>query len=217
MDRINEKNYLQKYLEDHVSPYDPVLYELYRETYLKAVHPQMLSGPVQGKFLEMMSKMVKPMYILEIGTYTGYSAICLARGLKAEGKLYTIEANDELNEISKFYFEKAGLENKIELLNGDAFHLIPELKHSFDIIFIDAEKEKYPSFYKLCRNKLLPGGYLIADNVLWGGKVFDAEKKSDAATRAIRKFNDLIQQDEDMENLILPVRDGLLIARRLDR
>ncbi len=215
MDLLNLDNKLQEYLETAISPQDLVLSELSRYTFLKVRQPGMLSGPVQGKFLEFISKMISPEYILEIGTYTGYSAICLARGLKKGGKLLTIEINDELKAKNLEFFEKAGVSDKIELLQGDALSIIPSLRQKFDLIFIDGEKEEYDAYYELTIEKLRDGGFILVDNVLWSGKILDQENNPDSATRAISKFNKKIASDNRVESMILPVRDGISLIRKL--
>lgn len=206
---------LNQYIEDHFTPADPVLSELYRYTYLNAVNPRMVAGPMQGRFLEMISRMLRPEKILEIGTYTGYSAICLARGLKENGKLTTIEINDELQEVSRRFFEKAGLTNKIKLINGDALHIIPELNDVFDLVYIDGEKDQYPDFYNVTIKKLKPGGFILADNVLWDGKVIKSKLEHDKKTLGILGFNKIVQEDPRVENFLLPLRDGLMIIRKI--
>ncbi len=205
---------LQEYLEAHSSKEDAILYDLRRFTFLKAIHPRMLSGPVQGKFLEMISKILKPERILEIGTYTGYSAICLARGLNQDGLLITLDINDELQEKAKIYFNQAGLTDKIKCLHGDALELIPELEEEFDLIFIDGEKEQYIHYYNLCLPRLRSGGIILADNVLWDGKVLNPSKNKDSATSAIIEFNNLVKDDERVEIVILPLRDGISLIRK---
>ena len=202
-----------RYLEDHSQKEDPVLQELARHTYLKEVHPRMLSGPILGTFLTFFSKILSPERILEIGTYTGYSAICLAKGLQSGGRLTTMEVNDELRTTALTYFRKADLHEKIELINGDALILIPELRDSFDLVFLDANKDDYPAYYKLVIEKVRPGGYILADNVLWGGKVFENEH-ADTTTRTMDQFNKMIQADTRVENLLLPIRDGLMIIKK---
>lgn len=214
MDLFDLKPEFQQYLENHSTPEDEVLSELRRYTFLKVIHPRMISGPVQGRFLEMITKLLQPEKILEIGTYTGYSAICLARGLKPGGNLFTIEINDELIESSRKFFSKAKLNEFIVSLHGDAVDLIPEMNHEFDLIFIDGEKEQYTEYYKICMSKLKKGGVLIADNVLWDGKVYDETFKNDRATKAIIEFNKYVQDDNEVENLILPLRDGLMVVRK---
>jgi predicted O-methyltransferase YrrM len=174
----------------------------------------MLSGKVLGGFLQMFSKLLSPDRILEIGTYTGYSAICLARGLKANGKLITLEVNEELKASTLSFFKKAGVDQKIELINGNALEIIPTLEETFDLVFIDAHKEDYPAYYEAAMKKLAHGGYILADNVLWSGKVLD-ENLSDATTQAIHQFNQMISDDVRVENLLLPIRDGLMVIQKL--
>ncbi len=215
MDLFDLNPKILQYIEDHTSSEDEVLSELRRHTFLKIIHPRMISGPVQGKFLEMISKLIRPRRILEIGTYTGYSAICLARGLNEDGKLITIEINDELEELHETFFKKAGLSEKIERITGDAIHILPDLDEQFDLIFIDAEKEQYCEYYHLVMPRLKSGGLIIADNVLWDGKVIDDEFRNDNTTKAIRDFNTLINCDKQTENLLLPLRDGLMLIRKL--
>jgi len=214
MDLFREPELLDRYLEAHSSMEDPVLHELSRHTYLKEVHPRMLSGPVLGGFLRMFSQMLSPDRILEIGTYTGYSAINLARGLKPDGKLITIEINEELRATALSFFTKAGVDHQIELINGNALEVIPTLNDSFDLVFLDALKDDYPRYYELVLDKLVPGGYIIADNVLWSGKVLD-DPIPDETTRIIHCFNQMVRVDERVENLLLPVRDGLMLIKKL--
>lgn len=215
MDLFDLNPELLKYIENHTSEEDEILAELRRYTFLKVVHPRMISGPVQGKFLEMISKLIKPEKILEIGTYTGYSAICLARGLGDKGKLITIERNDELNEIYNRFFDKSGLSDKIKSITGDALQEIPGLEDEFDMIFIDADKEEYPDYYQLILPKMRSGGLMIVDNVLWDGKVIKEEFREDKATQSIMKFNNLVNNDKQVENILLPLRDGLMLIRKL--
>ncbi|MBN1949868.1 MAG: class I SAM-dependent methyltransferase [Bacteroidales bacterium] len=205
---------LQHYIETHSSEEDELLYQLNRETHLKVVNPRMLSGRVQGKFLEFISRMVQPSFILEIGTFTGYSAICLARGLRPGGKMITIEVNDELSDYALRYFQKAGLEEQIELITGDALEIIPKLDRQFDLVFIDGDKKEYPAYYELIIDKLNPGGCLLADNVLWGGKVVEDASYNDPETAAIKKFNKLIKEDKRVENVIISIRDGISLIRK---
>ena len=214
MDLFNQPDVFDRYLESHSSPEDPVLSELSRHTYLKEVHPRMLSGHVLGNFLRLFSQLISPSRILEIGTYTGYSAICLAKGLKSGGILTTIEVNDEFRKTAIQYFEKAGVLNQIKLLNGDALSIIPTLDETYDLVFIDANKDDYPEYYRLVFDKVSSGGYILADNVLWGGKVLD-DHTSDSATSAIRRFNQMITEDQRVENLLLPVRDGIMVINKL--
>jgi caffeoyl-CoA O-methyltransferase len=214
MELFSDTEKVDRYLEKHSSPEDGVLQELTRHTYLKEVHPNMLSGKVLGGFLQMFSKLLSPDRILEIGTYTGYSAICLARGLKTNGKLITLEVNEELKASTLSFFKKAGVDQKIELINGNALEIIPTLEETFDLVFIDAHKEDYPAYYEAAMKKLAHGGYILADNVLWSGKVLD-ENLSDATTQAIHQFNQMITADVRVENLLLPIRDGLMVIQKL--
>ncbi|MCK4748928.1 MAG: O-methyltransferase [Bacteroidales bacterium] len=214
MDLFKHPELLDRYLMDHTSPEDPVLAELSRHTYLNEVHPHMLSGHILGSFLQLFSTMISPSRILEIGTYTGYSAICLARGLKPGGRLTTIELNDELRKNTIETFRKAGVVDRIDLVNGNAIEVIPTLKESFDLVFIDAFKEDYPTYYRLVYDKVSSGGYILADNVLWGGKVLN-ENELDLTTNAIQRFNQIITEDSGVENLLLPIRDGLMVIKKL--
>ncbi len=206
---------IANYITSHSRQEDPVLAKLNRETHIKMIYPRMISGPLQGKLLEFISRMIHPDYILEIGTFTGYSAICLAKGLAEKGKLITIEINDELTLFSQKYFKEAGLSSKIELLIGNAIDIIPTLPYTFDLIFIDADKKEYVSYYNAAFDKLAQGGFIIIDNVLWGNKVVNESKNSDQETQAIKKLNDLIVNDPGVENIILPMRDGINLIRKI--
>lgn len=212
MTLLSEK--LDQYIEEHTSSEDIVLHELSRETHLKTYYPRMLSGKVQGKFLEMIVQMIKPSRILEIGTFTGYSAIAMAKGLPENGKIITLEVNPEMETFIRKFIKESGLENKIELLIGDAVEIIPKIEEQFGLVFIDADKEQYIDYYNLSMEKLKPGGFILADNVLWSGKVLEAEDKSDKETKGIKAFNDFIANDPRVEQVILSVRDGLLLARK---
>jgi len=203
---------IEKYIIDHSSPEDPVLEELYRQTHIKFVNPNMSTGYLQGRFLEFMSRMIKPSNILEIGTFTGYSAICLAKGLAEGGKLTTIEINDELREFAHEYFRKAGLDNRIIQLTGRAQDIIPELDQIFDLVYIDGDKREYNEYYNICLRKTRPGSFIIADNVLWGDKVLDKNTK-DPQSKGIIEFNELIRSQKNIQKIILPIRDGLMIIR----
>ncbi len=213
MKLFSDAELLDNYLVEHSHQEDPVLRELARHTYLNEVHPRMLSGHILGSFLSLFSKLLSPERILEIGTYTGYSAICLARGLRKGGELTTLEVNEELRNIALKYFEKANLQDRIRLINGDALELIPTLNDTFDLVFIDAHKDNYPEYYNLVINKVRPGGYILADNILWGGKVLDPSL-NDPTTRIIDRFNKMITSDPRVENLMLPVRDGLMVIQK---
>lgn len=203
---------LEEYLEAHATAPDAVLQELYRHTYLHEMNPRMMSGPVQGKFLQFLCQMLKPQRVLEIGTYTGYAAICIARGLPEGGKLVTIEANREYEDTLRHYFGKAQVSEKIELILGDAKTVIPTLKETFDLVFIDADKVSYPSYYTMVMEKVRTGSFILADNVLWDGKVLNAQTK-EHDTQALITFNDMVQNDPRVENVLLPIRDGLMMIR----
>ncbi len=208
-----DKN-LEKYILAHTRGEDEVLADLYRKTHIKFVNPNMVSGHLQGAILTMISNMIAPEKILEIGTFTGYSAICLARGLKKNGCLDTIEINDELEGFILSYFKKAGVEKQINLHIGNALDLVKELPGSYDLVFIDGDKREYSAYYNLVFEKVRPGGFIIADNVLWGGKVTDPEYKNDPFTKGIMEFNELVHIDIRTENVILPVRDGLMLCKK---
>lgn len=205
---------IEEYIYKHSGPEDEVLKELTRETNLKVPGSRMLSGYLQGKVIEHISKMIKPEKILEIGTYTGYSAICWAKGLKENGIIHTIEINDERESIINKYFKKANVKSQIKLHIGDALKIIPTLNESFDIVFIDADKPNYLKYYNLVINKVKKGAYIIADNVLWNGKVIDDKNITDESTQGIIEFNKFVNQDPNVENIILPLRDGLMLIRK---
>lgn len=204
---------ITRYAEAHTTDEDPVLQDLFRTTHLKTVHPQMLSGKVQGQFLSMISQMIRPKRILEIGTFTGYSAYCLSKGLQEGGRLVTIEVNEELEEMVRSFFNKAGIAHKTELMIGDALEILPGMKEEFDLVFIDANKEHYPDYYALCMKILKKDGFLVADNVLWGGKVTEASNQ-DESTRKLHEFNQLVQEDARVENVFLTIRDGLMLLKK---
>jgi len=206
---------LQAYCDLHTDEEPEVLQTINRETHLRILKPRMLSGHFQGRFLSFLSKLQRPTNILEIGTYTGYSAICLAEGLQENGKLITIDCNEELEGFVLENIEKAGKNGKIEFVLGDAKHIIPTLKLNFDLVFIDADKINYGLYYDLIFDKLNPNALIIADNVLWSGKIIDKNiKPSDEDTHALLAFNKKIQDDNRVENILLPVRDGLMISRK---
>ena len=205
---------IEEYILNHSDDEDPVLAELNRETNLKILRPRMLSGHLQGKILEMISKMIRPEKILEIGTYTGYSAICLAKGLTEKGILHTIEINDELEEIITKYIQKSGLQNQINVHFGNALKIIPTINELFDLVFIDGDKREYLAYYELVLNYLKPGGFILADNVLWSGKVIELETPDDEYTKGIFDFNDFLKTDNRVEKVILPLRDGLTLIRK---
>lgn len=211
MEFLPEK--INEYIENNATPEKEILAKLNRETYLKVPMPQMLSGHIQGLFLEMISYMLRPKMILEIGTFTGYSAICLAQGLPKDGTLHTIDVNEELGDMVSKYVAQANLETKILLHHGSALQIIPTLNEIFDLVFIDADKQNYCNYFDLVVDKVRPGGFIVADNVLWGGKVI--EEKQDKDTAALHAYNRKVLNDSRVENFILPLRDGLNIARKL--
>jgi len=208
---------IEKYIDDHTSEAGKLLKKIERETYLKSIYPRMLSGNVQGKFLSLISKMISPKYILEIGTFTGYSAICLSEGLADGGQLHTIEINEELKKQNQSYFNEVNLEDKITAHFGDALNVIPQIGIQFDLIFIDADKINYCKYFELSMNNLRSGGFILADNVLWGGKVLleNTSKKIDKDTEAIKTFNKMVQQDERVENVMIPLRDGMTLIQKI--
>jgi len=208
-------NSIDEYILAHTQAESELLQSLNRETYAKILMPRMLSGQVQGKVLEMISKMINPDYILEIGTYTGYSAICLAQGLTEKGKLHTIEINDELETFTRSFFEKSNIANKINFHIGDALEIIPNLENNIDLVFIDADKRNYLSYYEVIIKKVKKGGFILVDNVLWGNKVIDKVHDNDLYTKGIIEFNKFVHEDDRVENVILSIRDGIMILRKL--
>lgn len=205
---------LIQYCEVHTSLPSPLLYELERETWLKTLAPQMSSGHLQGRILSMISKLQRPQRILEVGTFTGYATLCLAEGLAPAGKLFTIEANPELAWFIEKYKRKAGLEEQIIAITGRAEAVIPTLEDSFDLAFIDAGKRDYPEHFELVIERMNPGGIILADNVLWSGKVLQDPKNYNEDTRLLDAFNKKIQADERIENILLPIRDGITLMRK---
>ena len=213
MQIINEE--IEAYCEAHTSDENDLLYRLNRETNIKILRPRMLSGQWQGCFLSMISKMLKPMNILEIGTYTGYSALCLAEGLQETGSLHTIEIDEELEEIITKYFNLSIHKEKLHLHIGNALEIIPSLKKEWDLVFMDGEKAEYLQYYEMVLPCIKKGGFLLADNVLWNGKVTEDIIKNDVETLAIMEFNDFVQNDTRVRNVLLPLRDGLLLIEKL--
>jgi predicted O-methyltransferase YrrM len=205
---------LDKYVCEHTSPEGAFLQKINRETHLEVLQPRMLSGHFQGRVLSMFSKMIRPQRILEIGTYTGYSALCLAEGLAEGGKLVTIDVNEELEDRVRGYFTDSDFGTKITYLIGDASELIPTIKERWDIVFIDADKQNYLNYYKLVFDSVAVGGYIIADNVLWSGKVCD-DTKQDRETNILRDYNLYIHNDPRVEEVLFPIRDGLMMARKI--
>jgi len=211
MNRLKE---IDKYILNHIEPEDEILRELDRETHLKVVGARMISGHLQGQVLSMLSKMIRPKYILELGTFTGYSALCLVKGLQEGGKLITIEIDDELENMAKKYFHKAGIQQKVEQRIGPALEIIPTLTETFDLVFIDAHKPEYPTYYEAVFDKVNSGGYIIADNTLWSGKVLEHPADDDFQTLGIIQFNEMVRNDNRIEKVILPLRDGMTIIRK---
>lgn len=205
---------LDKYVRKHSENEPDHLKELNRKTHLEVLQPRMLSGHYQGRVLSMLSQMIQPKRILEIGTYTGYSALCLAEGLSEDGLLITIDINEELEELVSSFILKAGMESRVKNIIGDATQVIPDLDEEFDIVFIDADKKNYINYYHLVFDKVKKGGYIIADNVLWSGKVLEDYDQADTSTRVIMDYNKLIHEDERVQEILLPIRDGLMIARK---
>ncbi len=204
-----------EYVQNKTSDESKILNDLSRETHLKVLNPRMLSGHYQGRLLSLISKLIKPKSILEIGTYTGYSTLCLIEGLEKKGLIHTIDHNEELLNIQNKFFKRAKVSNRIKQYTGDAKEIIKNLKVKFDLIFIDADKENYPLYYDLVFDKLKSGGIIIADNILWSGKILEKVEKDDYATQSIIKFNNKIKNDERVEKIILPIRDGLSLIRKI--
>lgn len=205
---------IENYAQAHTQPESSVLAELNRETWAKVLQPRMLSGHLQGRFLSMLSMLKQPKRILEIGTYTGYSALCLAEGLAPDGQLHTIDVNEELERIIRKYVVKAGLAEKITLHVGNALEIIPTLNEKWDLVFIDADKENYSLYFDLVFDAVNPGGLIIADNVLWSGKVLQQALPNDAETQALQRFNQKVAHDVRVTSLLLPIRDGLMILQK---
>lgn len=205
---------LSDYCENNTSPESEVLAQLNRETHLKVVSPRMLSGHLQGRFLSFISKLQQPKLIVEIGTYTGYSALCLAEGLHPEGKLISIDVNEETSSFAKSFIAKTEYANQIELVLADAKEYVTTINEPIDLVFIDADKKNYLNYYHLIIDKIKPGGLIIADNVLWSGKITMPEKDMDRETLALHQFNQFLQQDSRVENILLPIRDGLMVVRK---
>lgn len=204
---------IDQYCVAHTTPESDLLSKLNRETHAKVLQSRMLSGHLQGRFLAMLSHMIQPKLILEIGTYTGYSALCLAEGLAENGKIITIDINEELEDFVRDFFRQSPINNKIDFRIGNAMDIIPTIADSFDMVFIDADKLNYNNYYDLVFDKVRSGGYIIADNVLWSGKVSNPAAK-DKDTLNIRSFNKKIQDDTRVENILLPIRDGLMVLRK---
>ena len=206
---------LDQYCCSHTADENELLKRINRETHLEVLQPRMLSGHFQGRVLSMLSKMIQPKRILEIGTYTGYSALCLAEGLTENGRLITVDVNPELEEMVDKYIQKSPFKNQIQQIIGNGMDVIPTLNEEFDIVFIDADKRNYAAYYDLVFDKVRKGGYIISDNVLWSGKVVNEYEKSDLDTKILKDFNAQLHNDPRVENVLLPIRDGLMIVRKI--
>lgn len=204
---------LQEYVTNHSENEPELLKELNKETWQKVLNPRMLSGAYQGRVLAMISKLIQPKNILEIGTFTGYSALCLAEGMQQEGILLTIDKNEELEDFARSYFDRSQYKNQIKQLMGTATDLIPSINEKFDLVFIDADKSNYSNYFHMIIDKMNPGGLILSDNVLWSGKVIEAISPKDIDTPALLEFNTLLNTDARVETIILPIRDGLTISR----
>ena len=205
---------LDQYVTENSENEPQLLQQLSRETHQKILQPRMLSGHYQGRLLSLISKLVNPQYILEIGTYTGYSALCLAEGLQNNGELHTIDVNEELVDFQRKYFDQSGYGKQIHQHLGNALDIIPQLKTKFDIVFIDADKENYSNYFHLIIDRLKPGGIILSDNVLWSGKVIEPLKKDDTSTEALIIYDKLLKDDDRVETVLLPIRDGLTLSRK---
>ncbi|NCO63156.1 MAG: O-methyltransferase [Flavobacteriales bacterium] len=205
---------LDNYVVNHSEDEPELLQKLTRETFQKILQPRMLSGHYQGRLLSMISKLVNPKHILEIGTYTGYSALCLAEGMQNDGELHTIDINEELVDFQRKYFDKSAFGHQMIQHLGNALEIIPTLDKTFDLIFIDADKDNYPLYFNSIIDKLNSGGILLSDNVLWSGKVVEPVKPDDVSTKALLEYNKLLKEDDRLETILLPIRDGLSISRK---
>lgn len=211
MDFLPEK--INAYVTQHSQPEPELLQKLTRETWQKVLAPRMLSGHLQGRVLSMLSKLIRPKNILEIGTYTGYSALCLAEGLQPNGQLHTIDINEELHDLQRTYFDASNYGKQIIQYTGNALEIIPSLSHNFDLVFIDADKRNYPNYMELLLPRLQSGAVILSDNVLWSGKVVEPLKEDDIDTKALLKYNKLLNEHPKLETVLLPIRDGLTVSR----
>ncbi len=204
---------LDQYVVEHSQQEPEILRELSKETWQKVLNPRMLSGAFQGRVLSMISKLIQPKSVLEIGTYTGYSAICIAEGLAEGGVIHTLDKNEELEDLQNKYFEKSGYRNQIKQYFGNALEIIPSFETQFDLVFIDADKSNYPNYFHLIIDKMKKGGIILSDNVLWSGKVIEKLNPKDLDTKALLEYNELLNNDNRIETVLLPIRDGLTISR----
>ena len=212
---IKADKILDQYVMDHIEDEDPLLARLYRKTYVRMVNGRMCSGHLQGSLLTLLSKLVRPTRILEIGTYTGYSALCLVKGLSDNGLLHTIEINEEFEEFAAGFFEEAKMSEKIIHHMGDAEDIVPRLNEEFDLVFIDADKRKYLTHYHLVFPKVKIGGIIIADNTLWAGKIVEMVVRTDNQTKGVMQFNDFVKADPRVETFMIPIRDGMTVLRKI--
>jgi predicted O-methyltransferase YrrM len=213
MDFLPEE--IENYVLNHTTGETDLLKELNRQTHIQILQPRMLSGHLQGKVLSMISHMIKPKRVLEVGTYTGYSALSIAEGLSNGGKIVTIDLNQELEPFTRSYFEKSSFNEKIDYVVGNAIEVIPTLNDIWDLVFIDADKENYTAYFNLVINQVRKGGFIVVDNVLWSGKVLEKATANDKETKGIIEFNSKVNKDSRVENLLLPIRDGLMVLRKL--
>lgn len=211
---MQETDRLDEYIAEHIDKEGTYLSALYRDTHVKLLRPRMVSGHLQGRLLKMFVKMIRPRNILEIGTYSGYSALCLAEGLAEDGHLYTFEINDEQEDFTRPWIDNSPYADKISFIIGDALRLVPLMDVEFELAFIDGDKRRYSDYYEMVLPKLKSGGYILADNTLWDGHVVEEQKHRDAQTEGIMSFNDMVAIDERVEKVILPLRDGLTIIRK---
>lgn len=206
---------LDQYVVDHSEKEPELLQQLTRETYQKVLQPRMLSGAYQGRILSLLSKLINPKSVLEIGTYTGYSTLCIAEGLQSSGKIHTIDKNEELRDFQKRFFDRSPYSNHIQQYTGNAVEVIPQIDDLFDLVFIDADKPNYPAYFELVMEKMNKKGVILSDNVLWSGKVIQPVTKDDLSTKALLQYNKMLVEDPRVETVLLPIRDGLTISRVL--
>lgn len=207
---------LEHYVEQHCSPESDLLQRLNKETYQKVLQPRMLSGHFQGRVLSMLSKLIRPEKVLELGTYTGYASLCLAEGLSPSGELHTIDIKEELVNFQRKYFDASGYGKQIFQHVGPALEIIPTLDGPFDLVFMDADKENYIAYFHLILPKMKPGGIILSDNVLWSGKVVEPLQPNDKSTQVLFEYNQLLATHPKLETVLLPIRDGLTVSRVLD-
>jgi len=213
MDFLPEE--LEKYVELHTSEEPEILKKLSRETYAKVLMPRMLSGHIQGRFLKMICGMIQPKQVLEVGTFTGYSSICLSESLAPGGLIHTIDINEELSEMVNRYINEAGAEKKIKTYIGSALNIIPTIKETFDLVFIDADKKNYKNYFNLVIDRVRMGGYIMADNALWSGKVLEEQNKTDEETLGIIEYNNMVMKDKRVDSILVPIRDGIMISKKI--